>query len=309
MEGRPVTEKRSINTYAHTKPLSPGETEKLKTVLAEKNFIFSPKPYTLVNARSEGVSVSVYNSGKIVVQGKKTADFVEFVLEPLVTKELSFGVSFLDDNDRAKRIGSDESGKGDFFGPLVVGSVCAYGEEITEMEKTGVRDSKKINSDARIYALERIIAEHSIAETVSISPKRFNQMYANMKNMNKVLAWAHACAIENLIKKTGCMLVVVDKFAPKLTLLQMLKEHGQKARIIQRTKAESDIVVAAASICARAAYLKEMKRLSDKYGITFPKGGGSDKITDALEAFLSKYGKSELENVAKINFKTAEGFL
>ncbi|MCK9555404.1 ribonuclease HIII [bacterium] len=309
MESKPVTEKRTVNTYTHTKPLSPGETEKLKTVLTEKNFIFSPKPYTVINAKNEGVSVSVYSSGKIVVQGRKTADFVEFILEPLVIKELSFSASFFADNDMAKRIGSDESGKGDFFGPLVVSGVCAYGEEIAEMAKAGVRDSKKIKSEAKIHALEKIIAKNSATETVSISPKRFNQMYMSMKNMNKILAWAHACVIENLIKQTGCKLVVVDKFAPKTTLLQMLKEHGRKARIIQRTKAESDIVVAAASICARAAYLKEMKRLGDKYGVTFPKGGGSDKITDALKTFLSKYGKNELENVAKINFKTSDGFL
>ncbi|MDD5643948.1 MAG: ribonuclease HIII [bacterium] len=304
-----MTVKKNIHTYTHTRPLSPEETGMLKSLLEEKNFIFSPKPHTLFNARNEDVSVSVYNSGKVVVQGRKTPDFVEFVLEPLVVKELSFGYSVLEVNDRAKRIGSDESGKGDFFGPLVVSGVCARDGEITEMEKAGVRDSKKISSDSRIYYLEKIIIKMCKTETVSISPKRFNQMYADMRNMNKVLAWAHACAIENLIEKTGCMLVIVDKFAPKATLLQMLKERGQKARVVQRTKAESDIVVAAASICARAGYLREMKRLGDTYGVVFPKGGGSDKITDALKAFLLKYGKSELENVAKINFKTAEGFL
>ncbi len=205
-------------------------------------------------------------------------------------------------------IGVDESGKGDFFGPLVIAGVISN-EKINEtFIKLGVKDSKKL-SDKRVYELAEEIKKVCLYDVVVIGPKRYNELTKNL-NLNKLLAWGHARVIENLMKKSVergliCSSAISDQFGDEKYLLESLMQMGKKIKIHQMYKAEVDPAVASASIISRAKFLEELKKLSERYGIDFPKGA-SKKVIDFAVEFVKKYGKDELFNVAKIHFKTTE---
>ncbi|CUT04151.1 ribonuclease HIII [Candidatus Chrysopegis kryptomonas] len=209
-------------------------------------------------------------------------------------------------------IGVDESGKGDFFGPLVIAGVVSNENLNKELEKFGVKDSKKL-SDKRVFELSEKIKEVCIVNVVVIKPKRYNELTEKL-NLNKLLAWGHARVIENLLKeieKVGfkCSSAISDQFGDENYLLNSLMQMGKKINLIQTPKAdETDIAVASASILARAEFLKQLKILSEKYGMNFPKGAGQNVINFANE-FVKKFGKDELKNVAKLHFKTTKQIL
>lgn len=203
-------------------------------------------------------------------------------------------------------IGVDESGKGDFFGPLVIAGVISNENINEELTKLGVKDSKKL-SDKKVKQLAEKIKEICIYNVVVIKPKRYNELTKNL-NLNKLLAWGHARVIENLLEEAvfrnlECSKAVSDQFGDEEYLLKALMQMGKKIKIIQMHKAEVDIAVASASIIARAEFLKQIEILSKKYNFDFPKGA-SQKVVDFANEFVKKYGKSELLNVAKIHFRT-----
>jgi ribonuclease HIII len=203
----------------------------------------------------------------------------------------------------AARIGTDEAGKGDFFGCLAVAAV--YVDENTEdkLRTAGVKDSKLL-SDTKVIALSKVIRASCPNEIVKITPRRYNQLYAKVGNLNKMLAWAHARAIENLLGRTSCTTVITDQFADKKLLEGELMEKGRKITLIQKHRAETDIAVAAASVLARAEFLKNLKDLSEQSGITLPKG--ATHVIEAARKLIAKHGKDYLPQVAKTHFKTME---
>ena len=151
------------------------------------------------------------------------------------------------------RIGIDESGKGDYFGPLVIAAVFVTPALEQDLALMRVRDSKKI-SDARILEMApdiRLLCPHSL---VAIGPQRYNELYAKIKNLNRLLAWGHARALENLLQKVDCDLAIADQFGDERLILNALQEKGKQIRLVQRTKAESDLAVAAASIGCPAPF-------------------------------------------------------
>jgi len=205
-------------------------------------------------------------------------------------------------------IGVDESGKGDFFGPLVIAGVISN-ENIDEtLLKLGVKDSKKL-SDKRVLQLAEKIKEICTYDIVVIKPGRYNELTKNL-NLNKLLAWGHARVIENLLKKASeenlrCLKAISDQFGDEKYLLKALMQMGKKIEILQMHRAEVNLAVAAASIIARAKFLEQIKILSEKYGFDFPKGV-SPKVIDLANEFVKKYGSEELSNVAKLHFRTAK---
>ncbi len=204
-------------------------------------------------------------------------------------------------------IGIDESGKGDYFGPLVIAAVYIDGITQGELHLMQVRDSKKI-SDGRILELApdiRQICPHSI---VAIGPQRYNELYAKIKNLNHLLAWGHARTLENLLQQVDCALAIADQFGDERLILNALQEKGKLIRLEQRPKAEEDLAVAAASILARAEFLIRLKRLSDDVGTTLPKGASS-AVTLAARMVVKKHGKDRLKTVAKMHFKTTREVL
>lgn len=205
------------------------------------------------------------------------------------------------------RIGIDESGKGDYFGPLVVAAVFVTAETEDELRLMQVRDSKRI-SDGRILEMApdiRMLYPHSV---VAIGPQRYNELYAKIRNLNRLLAWGHARALENLLEHVNCDAAISDQFGDERYVLQALMDKGKRIRLIQRTKAEEDLAVAAASILARAEFLIRLKRLSEEVGTTLPKGA-SNMVELAGRMVVKKHGVERLKSVAKMHFKTTESVL
>ncbi|MEJ5169990.1 MAG: ribonuclease HIII [Fimbriimonadales bacterium] len=203
------------------------------------------------------------------------------------------------------RIGVDESGKGDFFGPLVVAACYVGREHLAELE--GVRDSKKL-TDKQADQLARRILRVCPNAVVTISPAKYNELYAKIGNLNRLLAWAHGRAIEDLLKKQDANLIVSDQFATPELLRSRLQTLGRRANVVSRTKAESDLAVAAASVLARAKFLWQLGDLSKQWEIDLPKGCGRN-VLDAGRRFVQKHGEANLSQVAKLHFKTRDDIL
>lgn len=205
------------------------------------------------------------------------------------------------------RIGIDESGKGDYFGPLVIAAVFVTPTSESDLTLMQVRDSKKI-SDGRILEMApdiRLLCPHSV---VAIGPQRYNELYAKIKNLNRLLAWGHARALENLLQRVDCDLAIADQFGDERLVLNALQEKGKQIRLVQRTKAEADLAVAAASILARAEFLLRLKKLSQELNTTLPKGA-SPAVELAGRMVVKKYGRERLGAVAKLHFKTTKSVL
>lgn len=205
------------------------------------------------------------------------------------------------------RIGIDESGKGDYFGPLVIAAVFVTPSTQQDLTLMQVRDSKNI-SDGRIMEMApdiRLVCPHSI---VAIGPQRYNELYAKIKNLNRLLAWGHARALENLLQQVDCDLAIADQFGDERLILNALQEKGKQIRLMQRPKAESDLAVAAASILARAEFLQRLHKLSEGLNTTLPKGA-SPAVELAGKMVIKKYGRERLGTVAKLHFKTTKQIL
>lgn len=201
-------------------------------------------------------------------------------------------------------IGVDESGKGDYFGPLVIAACYVGPEHLAELE--GVRDSKKI-TDAVATRLSGTIKRTCPHSIVAIGPAKYNELYAKTPNLNKLLSWGHAQAIENVLKTQESALAISDQFGDPSTIRWHLKNKGVSIQLETRVRAESDMAVAAASILARAEFLRRLKALSEEFGIELPKG--ATNVIDTAKRFVAKHGESQLANVAKLHFKTTQQVL
>ena len=163
-----------MNSYTH--PLSPDQATKLRGLLQELGFDFAPKPYTLFFAQKNKLSVAVYEKGpKVLLQGKGIEEFVQFQLEPRILEQAKLGYEEIHSPEMFEpHFGIDESGKGDFFGPLVIAGVYVDTAVARRFLDAGVQDSKRIGSDARIRALAKIIrtTPGAAIDTVAIGPER-----------------------------------------------------------------------------------------------------------------------------------------
>ena len=197
-------------------------------------------------------------------------------------------------------LGIDEAGKGDFFGPLVIAGVLV--KNPSEIRALGVVDSKRL-TDKKIIVLSKEIQKHCMTNIVKIGPEKYNEMYSKVKNLNKLLAWGHATAIENIVRIEKPDYIISDKFADEKVLLSSLKEKGKQVKLIQRVRAESNTSVAAASIIARAEFVLAVQRLSFRYNMELPLGAG-DLVITAAKNFVKKHGKEELGKICKQHFRT-----
>ncbi|MEP6685287.1 MAG: ribonuclease HIII [Verrucomicrobiota bacterium] len=296
-----------MNSYTH--PLSADQAKKLRALLQEIGFDFAPKPYTLFFAQKNKLSVAVYEKGpKVLLQGKGIEEFVQFELEPKILCEAKLGYEEVHSPEMFEpHFGIDESGKGDFFGPLVIAGVYVNRVSARKFLDGGVQDSKRISSDARIRALGKIIRETvgNACEVVSIGPERYNQLYAKFGNLNSLLGWGHARVIENLLaKKPSCPRALSDKFADVRVIENALLAKGRTIRLEQKTRAESDVAVAAASILAREAFIDWLEKQSRAVGLKLGRGV-SESVKDVARQLVEKNGPEILARVAKTHFRTA----
>lgn len=205
-------------------------------------------------------------------------------------------------------IGTDESGKGDYFGPLVSAAVYVDERSAKDLIEYGIKDSKKL-SDGKNLELAQEVAKICKGRfaIIEISPEKYNDLYEQFKkekkNLNTLLAWGHAKAIEEILSKVDCKVAIADQFADESFILGKLQEKGKKLKLIQMHKAEHNIAVAAASILARARFLEKLSKLSNEYKIDLPKGASQTVIENAKKV-VDMYGKETLRKVAKLHFKT-----
>ena len=204
-------------------------------------------------------------------------------------------------------IGTDESGKGDYFGPIVIAGVFLPDGQEAVLGEFGVKDSKR-TSDNRARELAEVIKRGYAHSVVSIGPERYNELYLKLRNLNRILAWGHSRAIENILEKVDCRLAITDQFGDRAFVLNALMKKGKRIELIQKPKAEEDMAVAAASILARAEFLRRLHLLSQDVGLELPKGA-SILVEEAGLKLAKLRGPEILEKVAKTHFKITQRIL
>ncbi len=298
---------------SHTCKLNDAQATALRTHLQQSNFEFREVPYARFAAAKDKLNVVFYESGKLVVQGKGTQEFVEFVLEPEILKEAKLGYEeVLNPELLLARIGVDESGKGDFFGPLCVAGVYVNETVVRGWKDAGIQDSKNIGSDKRISDLADLITKTpgAVTSVVPIGNEAYNRLYVKMRSVNTLLAWGHARIIENLMLQQHRMepkpvRAISDQFASsKDVVAKSLMSLGRAIELVQRHKAEADIAVAAASILARNEFVTRLAALEKQFEMKLPKGA-SAAVDAAAKEFIAKHGVENLPKVAKMHFRTA----
>ena len=297
----------AMTSYTH--PLTTDQAAKLRGLLKDLGFAFGERPYTLFFAQKNKLSVAVYEKGpKILLQGKGIEEFIQFELEPKILEEAKLGYEEVHSPEMFEpHFGIDESGKGDFFGPLVIAGVYVDREVARKFLEAGIQDSKRIGSDKRIRDLAKIIrtTPGAIGDSVTIGPERYNDLYEKFGNLNSLLGWGHARVIENLLaRKPDCPRALSDKFADASVIEKALLKHGQKIRLEQRTKAESDLAVAAASILAREAFIDWLDRRGKTAGVKLGRGVSAE-VKEAAKKLVEAGGPQALRKVAKLHFRTA----
>jgi ribonuclease HIII len=298
---------------SHTVKLNDAQAEALKGYLREHNFEFREVPYARFAGGNDKLQVVFYESGKLVLQGKGTQEFIEFVLEPEILREAKLGYeAVLNPELLMARLGVDESGKGDFFGPLCIAGVYVNEKVIKSWEDAGIRDSKNISSDKKMKELAELILDTPgcVTSVVPIGNEAYNRLYAKMRSVNTLLAWGHARVIENLMGQRHRMVpppvrAISDQFASsKDTVAKALMSMGREIELVQRHKAEADVAVAAASILARHEFVTRLGELEKQFGMKLPKGA-SAMVDSAAKEFISNHGVENLPKVAKMHFRTA----
>lgn len=201
------------------------------------------------------------------------------------------------------RVGGDESGKGDFFGPLVVAAFFLDDKTAAKLKGAGITDSKKL-SDAAIEKIAGLLDKLSCAAVVRLMPREYNPRYREIGNLNVLLAQMHGECVRQLIGRNP-KAVIIDQFATDGRHLRAAIAAPTGVQVVTRTKGEADLAVAAASILARAEFVRSLKELEQEFGASFPPGAGSP-VLKAGRAFVKTFGREQLANVAKLHFKTTQ---
>ncbi len=301
-----------MNTNSFTFKLNTEQQQELLQILKGSKYLPATVPHTQIAASVPDCRIHLYNSGKLLVQGKAAKEWITFTLETEILKEVTLGSEELLDPEACQpHMGIDESGKGDFFGPLVIASAYVDEKLVEKLRELGVRDSKKISSDNvalnMACDIRKILGDR--CAMVTIGPRSYNRMYAKIRNVNKMLAWGHARAIENLLEKVpDCPRALSDKFGPTHQIERALMDKGKKIKLDQRTKAESDPAVAAASILARAGFLYALKTMGKEHGFEVPKGA-SEKVRREAEKLVAYNDPGILLDTAKCHFQTTDKVL
>lgn len=295
-------------TSSFTYDISREQGEKLEVILRDRGFEFKDLSYGHFAAKKGKCGVHYYRSGKLVINGKEAKEFVEFCFEPEILGEARLGYEQERNPEMFEpHFGVDEAGKGDFYGPLVIAGAYVNQETASKLLEAGIQDSKRIGSDQRTFdlrdAVKAIVGPRGW-EVIAIGPTKYNELYDQFRNLNYLLAWGHGKVIENLFQKNpDCPRALSDQFANPRLVDNQLKKKKLDIKLQQRTKAESDIAVAAASILARASFLEGLNRLSKDLGLPLSKGAGAKVVEEGRE-IATERGAEILGSVCKRHFKT-----
>ena len=297
--------RRTIQMYGTTSyKINPNQEPALKSELERTGFRFSDSQFAYWRASDEQHSLTLYRSGKLLIQGKDPRRITAFLTSKGITLLSSHPIPPAKQS-LSKWIGTDESGNGAYFGPLTVAGVLVTRETQKELAHMGVRDSKYL-LDCAIKGLAPKIKQLCPHSILAIDPILYNEAYETLRGFGKyyqILARGHARVIENILAEEPCHHTVVDQFGSEKFMANALAlmEKGRLIRLEQRTHAESDIAVASASILARDEYRRGLEALSKRYSIDLP-AGVSNKVIEVGKEFVQRYGKDELREIAKIHF-------
>ncbi|MFM1850914.1 MAG: hypothetical protein RIS54_598 [Verrucomicrobiota bacterium] len=299
---------KKINSY--TIKLDAPQLAKLRAHCEARGWEAVPVGYTHFAFKSEAakVNVAAYTSGKVVVAGKGTEEFVQNVLEPEITGAPRLGYDEVLHPDWFEtHAGLDESGKGDFFGPVIAATVIADRAAIEAWREAGAQDSKKM-AESRIMELDKIIrgTKGAVVRTCFCGMPKYNELMARPRaNLNGLLAWQHATALTQALGEKPVAWGLLDQFSEQPLVQRELKRKGVKDfELRMRTKAEEDPVVAAASVVARAEYVRQMHTLSQGFGGKLQKGAGP-LVKEQAADIINRFGAKALGNFAKLHFRTA----
>ena len=290
-----------MNTY--TQKITNLQADAIKQLLSSRNASFDVVQYSIWRAKTADFQAVYYTSGKLLIQGKDVSAIASEIDKILGIKSQAEQQSLIETNEE-KYIGTDESGKGDFFGPLIIAGVQADNNCKQKFIDLGVKDSKKLD-DKKILQLANIIKANAVHSVIVITPQKYNELYSKFNNLNKLLAWGHARAIENILEKSPCNYALADKFGDESLIKNALMQKGRNIILNQMVRAESDIAVAAASVLARAEFVKRMEEMQKKYNLSFSKGV-SENVKTQAKKFVETYSKERLQEVAKMHFKTVK---
>ncbi|GIW72924.1 MAG: ribonuclease HIII [Planctomycetota bacterium] len=284
-----------------------------------------PPPHARLQAAGDRVRITLYDSGKLLLQGKRAAEVRE---ELRALGALAPGMPAAGHASAARpaaggpsapaatagantaagaataTVGSDECGKGDVFGPLVVAAVRLEAESAARLQELGLADSKRL-APARIETLAAEIARDCVHEVVAITPARYNALYARMRNLNRLLAWAHGRAIMRVLERSGPARVVVDRFAADERLVrEALGPLPAGTALEQYPRAEErEPAVAAASVLARARFVEALEQLSQRAGLVLPPGAAAH-VEQAARELVRRHGAQALPHYAKMHFRS-----
>ena len=296
-------EKKKKSSY--TLKLSSEQMDKLGHVLKSRGWGIRTVQYARYAFDGELVKVVVYESGKLVVQGRKTEDFVANILEPEVTGEFLLGYEEVNNPEWFEpHAGLDESGKGDLFGPVVTACVIADGEMVRAWMEAGIRDSKTITDGAILKMAKQIKGtKGAVIKVAYTNMVKYNELYLKFdSNLNKFLAWLHGRSLNSALEEKKPVWGLLDQFTKQPLVQKYVEDLDFELRM--RTKAEEDPVVAAASIIARATWLEQMKKLSELAGGKLPKGSGVQAKEKATSLY-QQLGEARMKEFCKLHFKTA----
>lgn len=296
-----------MNEYSVTIKADTGLLNKIKKAYQKYSVNFSGD-YVIFKAEYLGTLVTIYSSNKpdvykvvfigddALLEARKWDKDATYNKKKEQVKE-----NWLDLHDQ---IGSDEVGVGDLFLPMVVVASYVNNDDVKELIKLGIHDSKKL-TDQSIREMGPYLVKRFQFSKLTLSNEKYNEMIAKGENLNTLKAKMHNKALGNMLKKyPSTAKVYIDQFVDKGIYYHYLKNEDEIVdRIIFKTKGESFFPsVALASVIARYAFLKEKDRLEKKYSVQFPFGAGKQADAFALR-FIKKFGKAELDNLAKGNFK------
>lgn len=301
--------------HTYTQSLVPDEQARLIQHIRQSSYDLRDIPYARIAAKKPGLSLALYESGKLVAQGKQLAEWIEFCLEPEILQRVGVvdappEADTPSVSDTRPHIGIDESGKGDFFGPMVIAAYHLTPDQVPWLKQAGVRDSKQIKSDVQIGKIaEGLLARTAPhCEVMVLNPETYNPLVKKMGSVNRLLAWAHATVLEKLLDRfPDTPRAVADQFGPEHQITRALKTRGKQIELEQRHKAESDPAVAAASILARHRFVTELKHLGELANTTLPRG--ATHVRPAGEELVRKIGPDILTRVAKTHFRTTRQVL
>ncbi len=272
------------------------EQARLRREIDAGDFELKPVDHAHFSARADGVTATLYRSGKLVVQG---AGAELFVARYLGRESESEGGSAEPAAAGETRIGGDESGKGDYFGPLVVCALRLEPGDAARLRRGGVADSKRV-ADSTVMRLGPALREGFRHALRVLDPPEYNRRHAEVKNVALILADLYREVVEELAEPGDD--VLIDQFSKDKGRLEKAF-RGLDVRLQQRHHAESSMAVAAASIVAREAFLAGLHALSEEFAVDLPKGAGPPVLA-AGRRFLQIHPKARLEEVAKTHFKT-----